>query len=1039
MRWLQFLILVIGVNFVTLSHAQQTTPLRGPKQFDTPAISRLGPLSAQDTLWRLAAQVRPDNRVSIYQVMFALYQKNPDAFLDGNFNHLRPGAYLDVPSMREVMAVDAQEAQRKSENDDRLWAEKIRQASVQRPDDLTAKQKDLEAAKEAISAELARVGEAQDEQLNVLQDKLSSSMANVETIVKENGTLKKQLDSVVSELGSVKQQLDKDSEIQRQLQQLLTQQAEMLQQQQDQIRRQEEESIANMLDKFANSPTGWVLAGALPASIVLFMIVSYIRRKGQKAAAVVTAATAAPAAAAMDYNSPLPPLDDSLDFDEHSLINLDDSLLNEGPGSGIRLDDDDFMPSSKPAAKGNMFADDDLLDDSLDLPSMSSSSSADDLGLDDLLDEPVASPQANKEFNPDSILSGDDLNALFDEVDQSFEAKTDYDPNNILSGNELNSLFDNLDLEEEPVMTAPTASAPADNTAENTVDSSADDEEEFDIDSILAQNSAAPDVLASAASESAEADQLLEEIELELPSDKPAPQETVDDDEFDIDALVNANQPLAAEAEPAVVPEPVAITEDEDFDIDALLADTQSMATTEPKPQPDAETEAAEAKFDSSDLDAFAESLAEETLPEQGQNLVPEDELLEDHDVLEVEELSQLDELDEILNEVAEIRAQSAQQYELDEQIPTEAWQAAREDYAEAGMASEDIQQLLTEPTDGNDIAHSTTPTVAAELADALDMDILSDDESPQQVETAEQIAEVDADPVLAAIEELNLEDADAIELDGILEEVADLDAPTAPSSFAVEHDSLAVEAQLAAEASAEAEYLSEFAELEAELAEMPDLATDETSEDLPPSRAQLSVENPSRVLEDYPELALDDVDDLDIFPDEHEALTDAEEPDDEQPSELTELEHTDFDALLADLSELPEAPAEDVSDLDSTAKALAELAAMPEPDAEIDPHSLVPDYVNIEKLLAAAEEQMPTAEQSPLNIDVGLSDFEDLISADEIGDVDLQDNGFASRLDLVRAYIEIGDQESADQLIQELVNSAAPEHVKAEAKSLHS
>ena len=129
--------------------------------------------------------------------------------------------------------------------------------------------------------------------------------------------------------------------------------------------------------------------------------------------------------------------------------------------------------------------------------------------------------------------------------------------------------------------------------------------------------------------------------------------------------------------------------------------------------------------------------------------------------------------------------------------------------------------------------------------------------------------------------------------------------------------------------------------------------------------------------------------------------------------------------------------------DASSTAKALDELATLPElnddDNDEVDSGALLPDYVQIDKLLAAAEDQGVTDDHAPLNIDVGLSDFEDLISADEHGDVDLQDNGFASRLDLVRAYIEIGDQESADQLIAELLVSEAPEHVKSEARSLSS
>ncbi len=1022
MRWLQLIIVLIGVGLVTAPMAEQTAKLRGPKEFDTPAVTRLGPLSAHDTLWRLAAQVRPDPRVNIYQVMFALYQKNPDSFLDDNFNHLKPGAYLDVPNLREIMAIDPAEAQRKSENDDRQWSEKIRLAAQVKPEDNSAKQKDLEAAKAEISDELERLQSEQSEQLDVLQDKLSASMANVESIVKENGELKTQLDTVVGQLGSVKQQLDKDSEIQQQLQQLLAQQQEMLAKQSEQIKKAEEESFANVVQKFANSPAGWVMAAALPAIVLLLVFVSIMRRKGQKAAAVVTAATAAPLTDP-NYKSPLPPMDDSLDFDESSLINLDDSLLNDRKGGGIRLDDDFDMPVSKPLSSS--FGADDLLDDALDLPDepllpRTKEKNADELDLDDLLDEPLDSPStaSKTEFDANNILSGDDLSALFSQADDSFVAKEQFDPNNILSGNELSSLFENLADDDDLAIAAPAPAEPAKSSV-----TEEPDDEEFDIDSLLANNGPADDPIASAASELVAADELLEEIELELPTDEPAPLEIADDD-FDIDAIVNANQPVAKPAEPAMAApvEPLEALDDDDTDIDALLA-ANAMSPT-PKVA-DAETEHEEA-FDSSDLDAFAESLADEVVPEKFNELV--EELPED--VLDInlvdDDIDSANELDAILSEVAEIRAQSAAAQELlPEQIPAEAWQQAREDFEESPLSLDDVGQLLQESAaDELDTSQSDLKTTPA--PDLEDDDIVVD---------SYQASGTDDDSIDELIDEMTAH------IEAAQHEQHDENALANDTDTVIEH-------HLAAEASAEAEYLNEFAELE-EHQEMPDLAVAEAPDDMPASRAQLSVENPSRVLESYPELALDDAELDSIYPDELvDDISDEMEPLEkfamsaEALPELAELETTDFDELLADLVDVP-ADEQQQHDASSTAKALDELATLPELNDEdnedVDSGALLPDYVQIDKLLAAAEEHGVSDEHTPLNIDVGLSDFEDLISADEHGDVDLQDNGFASRLDLVRAYIEIGDQESADQLIAELLVSDAPEHVKSEARSLSS
>ena len=55
----------------------------------------LGPVQSTDTLWKLATQVRPDEGVAMVQVVYALWQANPDAFSGQNINMLRAGAQLE--------------------------------------------------------------------------------------------------------------------------------------------------------------------------------------------------------------------------------------------------------------------------------------------------------------------------------------------------------------------------------------------------------------------------------------------------------------------------------------------------------------------------------------------------------------------------------------------------------------------------------------------------------------------------------------------------------------------------------------------------------------------------------------------------------------------------------------------------------------------------------------------------------------------------------------------------------------------------------
>ncbi|MBC7984860.1 MAG: hypothetical protein H7Y02_13515, partial [Candidatus Obscuribacterales bacterium] len=76
----------------------------------TPSVS-VGNYDVQrnDSLWKIASQLRPGTPSEINQTMIALYRANPQAFV-GNINRLRAGAVLRVPSTDEVTSIDTREA-----------------------------------------------------------------------------------------------------------------------------------------------------------------------------------------------------------------------------------------------------------------------------------------------------------------------------------------------------------------------------------------------------------------------------------------------------------------------------------------------------------------------------------------------------------------------------------------------------------------------------------------------------------------------------------------------------------------------------------------------------------------------------------------------------------------------------------------------------------------------------------------------------------------------------------------------------------------
>ena len=72
--------------------------------------SIIGPIGRNDTLWPLAKIHKPNDNVSVEQMMLALAKKNPSAFRQGNINVLLQGSILIVPSIEEIIGINKQEA-----------------------------------------------------------------------------------------------------------------------------------------------------------------------------------------------------------------------------------------------------------------------------------------------------------------------------------------------------------------------------------------------------------------------------------------------------------------------------------------------------------------------------------------------------------------------------------------------------------------------------------------------------------------------------------------------------------------------------------------------------------------------------------------------------------------------------------------------------------------------------------------------------------------------------------------------------------------
>jgi pilus assembly protein FimV len=98
---------------------------QAPQPAAVPAYEAAGSVTAEsaDTAWGLALRHRPDAGVSVQRMMIALLRANPQAFVNGNVNMLRRGAVLKLPSQAELDGLSQSEAVAEVARQHQLWEE----------------------------------------------------------------------------------------------------------------------------------------------------------------------------------------------------------------------------------------------------------------------------------------------------------------------------------------------------------------------------------------------------------------------------------------------------------------------------------------------------------------------------------------------------------------------------------------------------------------------------------------------------------------------------------------------------------------------------------------------------------------------------------------------------------------------------------------------------------------------------------------------------------------------------------------------------
>ncbi len=169
--------------------AAQPAPAPAPQL----AAGTYGPVQRAETLWSIASQLQPQG-VTLNQMMVALYEANPNAF-DGNMNMLRAGAVLRIPETQTLTARSATAAQQEFArhlDDWRAGAEQQARLRLVAPGEEPAPAAAAVSGAAAAGAPAAEVARLQD-QLSAAQAELDESRRLLQIRNEELAALQRQL------------------------------------------------------------------------------------------------------------------------------------------------------------------------------------------------------------------------------------------------------------------------------------------------------------------------------------------------------------------------------------------------------------------------------------------------------------------------------------------------------------------------------------------------------------------------------------------------------------------------------------------------------------------------------------------------------------------------------------------------------------------------------------------------------------------------------------------------------------------------------
>ena len=164
-----------------------------------------GPTTRKETLWGVATRLRPNDSISLYKVIGAIYASNPQSFDGGSIHRLKPGSLLLIPSLSDIKQQSINQVRDRLANDTK--SDKSAQKPVNNSADVSSV---TSLSTPIVDASVQTTIDASDNQVTMDTSTLDRT-ARSDLDAKSNQPISSQLSIVQSKNDAIEKKKDTDS------------------------------------------------------------------------------------------------------------------------------------------------------------------------------------------------------------------------------------------------------------------------------------------------------------------------------------------------------------------------------------------------------------------------------------------------------------------------------------------------------------------------------------------------------------------------------------------------------------------------------------------------------------------------------------------------------------------------------------------------------------------------------------------------------------------------------------------------------------